>query len=138
RVREGRAACGTSIAQEDPTGLFDLEDIPLAVRPVAVGSGHVVLAATARRQFVLGECGWVGWRPPPTLQLARIGPELPNALDRCVEFGLDGQGEPSGILANSGNGQRPVSFGSTISMGPALSAISSSMRSIRPRHKSSY
>jgi len=67
------------------------------VRLVARGPGHVVRDATAGRQIVFGEGGRVGRRPPPALELARICPQLPNALDRCIEFGHNGQGEPLGI-----------------------------------------
>src|SRR5204863_5265310 len=130
RVRVGRAVrVGYAAAQENAVWRLDLEDVPVAVRLVARAPGHVVLDATAGRQIVFGEGGRVGWRPPPALELARIRPQLPNALDRCVEFGLDGQGEPLGLLADSGDGHRLLSFVSTVSMGPAVSATSSFMRS---------
>src|SRR5437870_11893087 len=87
---------------------------------------------------MFGEGGRVGRRPPPALELARIRPQLPNALDRCIEFGLNREGQPLGILADSGDGHRLLSFVSTVSMAPAVSAMSSFMRSIRARHSSSY
>src|SRR5207253_7778561 len=49
-VRVGRAVLvGTAAAQDNATGRLDLEDVPVAVRLVARGTGHVVLDATARR-----------------------------------------------------------------------------------------
>src|SRR5438445_8226385 len=84
------------------------------------------------------EGGGVGRRPPPALELARVRPQLPDALDRCIEFGLHGQGEPLGILADGSYGHRFFAFVSTVSMAPAVSAMSSSMRSMRARHSSSY
>src|SRR2546423_601028 len=117
---------------------LDLEHVPVAVRLVARGPGHVVLDATAGRQIVFGERGRIGRRPPPALELARIRPQLPNALDRRIEFGLNGQGEPLGVLADSGDGHRLLSFVCSVSMAPAVSAMSSFMRSIRARHSSSY
>src|SRR5260370_27754906 len=116
---------------------LDLERVPVAVRLLARGPGHVVLDATAGRQIVFGEGGRVGRRPPPALELARIRPQLPNALDRGIEFGLNGQGEPLGILADSGDGHRLLSFVSTV-MAPDVSAMSSFMRSIRARHMPPY
>src|SRR5260370_17095080 len=137
--RPGRAVrVVTAVAEENATRTLDLEDVPVTVWLVARGAGHVVLDATAGRQIVLGEGGRVGRRPPPALELARIGPQLPNALDRCIEFGLNRQGEPLGILADSGDGHRLLSFVSTVSMAPAVSVISSFMRSIRASHSSSY
>src|SRR5205823_15128565 len=138
-VRVGRAVgVGTAGAEENATRRLDLEDVPVAVRLVARGPGHVELDATAGREIVFGEGGRVGRRPPPALELARIRPQLPNALDRCIEFGLNGQGEPLGSLADCGDGHRLLSFVSTVSMAPAVSAMSSFMRSIRARHNSSY
>src|SRR5438132_5089446 len=137
-VRDGRAVGGTTVAEENATRRLDLEDVPVAMRPVARGPGHVELNATAGCQIVFGEGGRVGRRSPPALELARIRPQLPNALDRCIEFGLNGQGEPLGILADSGDCHRLLSFVSTVSMAPAVSAMSSFMRSIRARHSSSY
>src|SRR5437870_766131 len=87
---------------------------------------------------MFGEGGRVGRRPPPALELARIRPQLPNALDRCIEFGLNREGQPLGILADSADGHRLLSFVSTVSMAPAVSTMSSFMRSIRARHSRSY
>src|SRR5438093_8475364 len=137
-VRVGRAVRGTGVAQENATRWLDLEDVPVAVRLFASGPGHVVLDATAGRQIVLGEGGRVGRRTPPAPELPRIRPQLPDALDRCFEFGLNGQAEPLGIPADSGDGHRLLSFVSTASMAPAVSARSSFMRSIRARQSSSY
>src|SRR5207249_8355691 len=118
-VRVGRAVrVGKAVAQENTTRRLDLEDVPVAVRLVARGPGHVVLDATAGRQIVFGEGGRVGRRPPPALELARIRPQLPNALDRCIELGLDRQGQPTGVLADGGDGHRVRSFVSTVSMVP--------------------
>src|SRR5207245_3993314 len=139
RLFVGRAVrVGYAAAQENATRRLDLEDVPVAVWLVARGPGHVVLDATAGRQIVFGEGGGVGRRPPPALELARIRPQLPNALDRCIEFGLNGQGEPVGIFADGGDGHRLLPFVSTVSMAPSDSAMSSFMRSIRARHSSSY
>src|SRR5437899_8863256 len=137
-VRDGRAVRGTTVAEENATRRLDLEDVPVAMRLVAGGPGHVELDATVGRQIVFGEGGRVGRRPPPALELARIRPQLPNALDRCIEFGLNGKGEPLGSLADCGDGHRLLSLVSTVSMAPAVSAMSSFMRSIRARHSSSY
>src|SRR5713226_7130916 len=129
---------GAAVAEQNATRRLDLEDVPVAVRLVARGPGHVVLDTTAGRQIVFGEVGGVGGRPPPALELSRIRPQLPNALDRCIEFGLNGQGEPLGILADSGDGHRLLSFVSTVSMASPVSTMRSFMRSIRARHSSSY
>src|SRR6266851_8136477 len=52
RVRVGRAVrVGYAAAQENATRRLDLEDVPVAVRLVARGPGHVVLDATAGRQI---------------------------------------------------------------------------------------
>src|SRR5215472_16586866 len=52
-VRVGRAVrVGEAVAEENATRRLDLEDVPVAVRLVARGPGHVVLVATARRQTV--------------------------------------------------------------------------------------
>src|SRR5438128_2625363 len=137
--RVGRAVrVAAGVAEENATRRLDLEDVPVAVRLVARGPGHLVLDATAGRQIVFGEGGRVGRRPPPALELARIRPQLPNALDRCIEFGLNDQGEPPGILADGGDGHRLRAFLSTVSMAPTVPASSSFMRSIRARHSPSY
>src|SRR5439155_1040216 len=129
---------GTAAAQDNATGRVDVEDVPVAVRLIACGPGHVVLDTTARRQIMFGEGGGVSRRPPPALELARIRPQLPNALDRCIELGLNGQREPLGILADADDGHRLRSFVSTVSTAPAVSTMSLFMRSIRARHSPSY
>src|SRR4029077_2600628 len=92
--RVGRAvSVGAGVAEEKATGRLDLEDVPVARGLLAHWSGHVVFDASAGRQVVLGERGRVARRPPPALELARIRTQLPNALDRCIEFGHNGQGE---------------------------------------------
>src|SRR5207253_1797924 len=115
-VRVGYAA-----AQENATRRLDLQDVPVAVRLVARAPGHVVLDATAGRQIVFGEGRRVGRWSPPALELARIGPQLPDALDRCIEFGLNGQRELAGILGDCRDGHRwsPIS---TLSAAPVVSA----------------
>src|SRR5260370_10884031 len=71
----------TAVAQDDATRSPPPAHVPVAVPLVAGGPGHVVLDATAGRQIVFGEGGRVGRRPPPALELSRVPPHLPNALD---------------------------------------------------------
>src|SRR5207237_1261940 len=118
----------------EPMRRIDLEDLPVAARLVALGTGHVVLDAAAGHQVVLGEGGGVGRRAPPALELARIGPQLPHALGTRVKLGLQGHGQRLRILADGGDSHRCLSFVSVTS----VSVTSSVMRAIRPRHSSSY
>ena len=97
------------VDEDEPTRRIGLDDVPEAVRPVAAGSGHVVLDAAAGRQVVGGEGRGVRRGTPPALELARIGPELPDALRRCVELGGQGHGQGVGILADGGDGHVLVS-----------------------------
>ena len=78
---------------DEPARRIDLDDLPVALRLVALGPGHVVLDAAAGREVVRGEGGGVGRRAPPALELARVGPQLPDALGRGVELGVEGHGQ---------------------------------------------
>ena len=89
---------------DEPVRRIDLEDVPVAVRLVAGRPGHVVLDAAAGREVVRREGRRVGRRAPPALELARIGPQLPDALGRRVEFGGQGHGQGVGVLADGGDG----------------------------------
>src|SRR5207249_11924480 len=103
--RRGRAIrVGTAVAKQQAMRPLDLENVKVAVILLAGGPGHLVLDATAGRQIVFGEARWVRRRPPPALELARLRPQLPDALDRCIAFGLHGPGDPLGRRADSGYG----------------------------------
>src|SRR3989475_7230105 len=58
---------GTAAAQDNATGRVDLEAVPVAVRLVARGSGHVVPDATAGCQVMCGDGGGGVRLPPPAL-----------------------------------------------------------------------
>ena len=120
---------GEPVAERDPARRIGLEDVPEALGLVARGSGHVVLDAAAGREVVRGHGRRVGRRAPPALELARVGPQLPDALGRRGELGRQGHREGLGVLADCGHGHRRVS---------SVRVSRSVMRSIRPRHSSSY
>ncbi len=82
------------VDEDEPARRIDLDDVPEAVRLVAARSGHVVLDVAADREVVLREGGGLGRGTPPALELARIGPQLPDARRRRVELG--GQASWSG------------------------------------------
>src|SRR5918992_1293326 len=132
-VVRGAVVVGEAVADDEPMRRLDLEDVPVALRLVALGSGHVVLDAAARREVVPCEGGGVARRAPPALELAWVGPKLPHPLGRCVELGVDGQGQLVGILADCGHGHPVVSFWFSV-----VSVTRTVMRSIRSRHRSSY
>ncbi len=100
---------GEAVEEDEPARRIGLEDVPVAARLVAARPGHVVLDAAAGRQVVGGEGGGVGRRTPPALELARIGPQLPDALGRGVELGGQGHGQGVGVLADGGDSHRSVS-----------------------------
>ena len=101
----------------------------IGVRLVALGPGHVVFDTAAGSQVVLRERGGVGRRAPPALELARIGPQLPDAIRGGVELGVEGHGQGLRVLADGGDGHGSISF---------VSLMTSVMRSMRPRHNASY
>src|SRR3569833_2006206 len=68
------------VTEHESMWCMDLDDLPVAVMLVALGPRHVVLDAAAGYELVSGECGGVVRWAPPALPLARIGPELPDAL----------------------------------------------------------
>ena len=68
------------VDEDEPMRRLGLDDVPEAARLVAGRPGHVVLDMAAGREVVGGERGGVGGRAPPALELARIGPQLPDAL----------------------------------------------------------
>ena len=115
--------------EDEPARRIGLDDVPVAVRLVAGRAGHVVLDAAAGGQVVAREGRRVGRRTPPALELARIGPELPDALGRGVELGGQGHGQGLRVLADGGDGHAAVSL---------VLVMRSVMRSIRPRHSASY
>ena len=65
--------------------------------------------ATAGREVVVDDGGGVGRRAPPALELARVGPQLPGALDGGVELGGDRHAQRFGILVDvrDGHGVAP-------------------------------
>src|SRR4026208_1114845 len=101
-----------------------LQDIPEALRLVALGGGHVVFDVTAGREVVLRERCGIGGRTPPALELAGICPQLPDTLRRGVELSIKCHGEGVGILADGGDGHGFVSL---------LRVMMSVMRSTRSR-----
>ena len=117
------------VDEDESTRRIGLDDVPEAARLVAGRPGHVVLDVAAGRQVVGGEGGGVGRRTPPALELARIGPQLPDALRRRVELGGQGHGQGVGVLADGGDSHASVSL---------LLVMRSVMRSMRPRHSASY
>src|SRR3954468_20600463 len=46
----------------------------------------------------------VGRRPPPALQLPRVGPQLPHTLDRRGEVGDDGEAPAVDVLLDADDG----------------------------------
>src|SRR5438105_2434945 len=117
------------VAEDESARRFDLQDLPVPAVPVALGPDHPVLDATARCQVVLFDSSGVVRRAPPALELTWIGPQLPHPLRRRVELGLDSHREPVRILADGGDGHWSCSL---------VSVMRSAMRSLRPRHSSSY
>ena len=115
---------------DEPTRWRDLDDVPEALGLVAFRRGHVVLDAAPRSEVVLREGGGVVRRAPPALELARIGPQLPDALGRRVELGVQGHGQGVGVLADGGDGHLLVSC--------VVLDDESVMRSMRSRHSCSY
>src|SRR3569833_3404696 len=69
-----------SVTEHESMWCMDLDDLPVAVMLVALGPRHVVLDAAAGYELVSGERGGVARWAPPALQLARIGPKLPDAF----------------------------------------------------------
>ena len=91
---------GEPVEEDESARRVDLDDVPEAVRLIAATAGHVVLDAAAGRQVVAGERRRIGGRTPPALELARIGPQLPDALGRGLELG--GRGSSSGLAGPCG------------------------------------
>jgi hypothetical protein len=87
---------------------------------VALRAGHEVVDRAARGEVVVDHGGRVGRRPPPALQLAWVGPDLPHALHGGAELGGDGHPAVLGVLDDIGDGH-----------GEAPSSRILSMRSIR-------
>ena len=71
---------GETVADHKGTRGIHMLDLPVGVWLIAVRPGHVVLHAAAGPQLLLGDGGGVGRRAPPALELARIGPQPPDAL----------------------------------------------------------
>ena len=115
---------GEPVDEDEPARRIGLDDVPEAARLVAGRPGHVVLDVAAGSQVVGGEGGGVGRRTPPALELARIGPELPDALGRGVELGGQGHGQGVGVLADGSDSHVLISL---------LLVMRSVMRSMRPR-----
>ena len=121
---------GETVADEEGARGIHLLDVPVGVWLIAVRPGHVVLHAAAGPQLMLRDGGGVGRRAPPALELARIGPQLPDALGGGVELCVESQAQRLRVLADGGHGHRSLSL--------VYSLTSSVMRSMRPRHSSSY
>ena len=62
------------------------------------------------REIVIDDGGRIRGRAPPALQLAWIGPELPDAGDRGFPFARDLQGERGRVLLDIGDGSLVFSF----------------------------
>src|SRR3979411_351829 len=71
--------------------------------------------------------GRVGRWAPPTLELPRVSPQLPGALDGGVELGGDRHGEGLGVLADARDGH---GFGPPLCSSASISPIRS-MRSLQ-------
>src|SRR5207253_1625471 len=84
---------------------------------------------TAGAQFVRVDGGGVGRRAPPSLELTRVGPQLPHPLGRGVELGGNGHLQRLRALPDCGDGHESVSL---------VWLMRLVMRSIRPCHSSSY
>jgi len=66
---------------------------------------------------------------PPALELPRVGPHLPDFLDRCVELGRDSHRQGVGVLVHDRHAHRCAPSSGLGRMVP--------MRSIRSRHMTS-
>ena len=105
----------------------DRDDVPDAVEALALRAGHEVGDGAAGLELVAFEGRRSHRRPPPALELARVGPQLPHALQRRIELGSDGQGAGVEVLVDVGDGH----------WGFPSSERTSDMRATRPRHRSS-
>src|SRR5438477_403447 len=92
------------VAEDKSMRRFGLQDLPVAVVPVALGPSHLVCDVTAGRELVPCDASGVARRAPPALELTRIGPQLPHPLGRRIELGFDCHREPLRILADGGDG----------------------------------
>src|SRR3954468_19582423 len=106
---------------------IDRDDAPQAVEVLALRAGHEVGDGAAGLELEPFEGRRVRRRPPPALELARVGPQRPHAFERRIELGGDGQGAAVEVLVDVDDGH--WAFPS--------SERTSDMRSTRPRHRSS-
>src|ERR687891_829781 len=81
RVR-GAVLVREAVAKDEPMRRLDLVHVPEAAGLIALRASHVVLDLAAGAQVVSIDRRWVRRRSPPALELARIGPELPDPLRR--------------------------------------------------------
>src|SRR3954468_8808152 len=99
---------------------------PHAPVQVALRTGHGIGHLTARSERVFLDGRRIVRRAPPSLELARIRPELPHLIDRIAELGDQGDGEAVVIRIDAGDAH---------SAPPPASRFN--MRSTRPRQVAS-
>jgi len=88
---------------------INLENLPRALGQLALRSGQVVLDTAAGTQIERRHRRRVVRRTPPALELARICPELPDALRGCVKFGRKSQGQVDRVVTDAGHGHEVAS-----------------------------
>ena len=74
------------------------DEPPPAAGLLPLGAGHEVAGLAAGDKLVLLERGRPGGRAPPALKLARVFPDLPDALHAGVELGDHGEAQGLEIL----------------------------------------
>src|ERR671919_638779 len=120
---------GEPILEHESRRRVERKHPPPAVVPVAFRTRHVVTNRAPRHKVVVDERHWVRRRTPPTFQLPRVGPQLPNPSDIGVKLGRYCQSESIEILLHVNNSHPYRSPPSLIN--------TCSARSIRSRHSSS-
>ena len=103
---------------------------PPAARRLALRAGHEV---GDRRRRATRSCpstvDGMARRPPPALELARVGPQLPDPLDRRGELGDEHEAELLEVPLDADDRHPPGDSG--------ISASSAAIRSTRPRQAAS-
>src|ERR671918_868873 len=100
---------GEPILEHESRRRVERKHPPPAVVPVAFRTRHVVTNRAPRHKVVVDERHWVRRRTPPTFQLPRVGPQLPNPSDIGVKLGRYRQSESIEILLHVNN-SHPLSL----------------------------
>src|SRR5206468_7625376 len=106
--RDLRAGCalvvGETVVELQPVRFVDRGDLPPATGLRAVRAGHEVAGPAADLEVVLLERRRPGRRAPPALELARVLPDPPDALEHGVVLGDDREGQRLGVLVRTDDG----------------------------------